>query len=149
MKTINIKLHTCTMLPTLAHPQAEPGLVGEVSTYRIINVPDDVPAAQVLHLFDHTIIPFPDKLPTPYTVAYSQLGMGKRVEGGACIRADQVTPGLVFRVPQYPGVGVRTCQTSHLRKVGGDTTVVINCGVGVSTLELSPSDELEIIGDAA
>ncbi|MGB5599283.1 MAG: hypothetical protein WBM66_11245, partial [Thiothrix litoralis] len=83
MKTLNIKVHACIMLPTLAHPQALPGLVGEVSTYRIINVPSDVTAEQVLHLFDHTIVTFPDELPTPYTVDYSQLGMGKLVKGGA------------------------------------------------------------------
>ncbi len=81
MKHLNIKFNVYTVTPTLAHPQAQPGLSGDVSTYRVVNIPDDVQASHVLYLFDHTAIVHPDKLPTPYTVEYRQLGVGKIVTG--------------------------------------------------------------------
>ena len=144
-KFLNIKFNVYTVTPTLAHPQAQPGLSGDVSTYRVVNIPDDVPASRVLYLFDHTAIVHPAKLPVPYTVEYRQLGVGRVIRSGVLIRADQVKPGMVFCCTSYPGVGVRTCHGSRLRKIGGETTIVIDCGVGVSPLELATSDELEVL----
>ena len=149
MKHLNIKFSATTCLPTLAHPQAQPGLSGDVSTYRVVNIPDDVQASHVLYLFDHTAIVHPDKLPVPYTVEYRQLGVGRVIRSGVLIRADQVKPDMVFCCTNYPGAGIRTCHGSHLRQIGGETTIVIDCGVGVSPLELSLSDELEVLGGAA
>lgn len=60
------------------------------------------------------------------------------------IRAGQLQPGMVFKCTSYPGAGIRTCRKAWVRKVGGETTVVIDCGEGISPLELSPSDELEV-----
>jgi len=45
MKHLNIKFNVYTVTPTLAHPQAQPGLSGDVSTYRVVNIPDDVQAS--------------------------------------------------------------------------------------------------------
>ena len=77
---LTIKFSANTLICTLAHPDAKPGISGNVSTYRVVNIPDDVPASRVLHLFDNTAIIFPDKLPVPYTVEYSALGMGKIIK---------------------------------------------------------------------
>lgn len=146
---LTIKYNIYTLTPTLAHPDAVAGLHGDVYTFRVENIPDNVPTSHVLRVFDHTAIVHPDKLPTPYTVEYRQLGVGKVIRSGVLIRADQVKPDMVFCCTNYPGAGIRTCHGSHLRQTGGDTTIVIDCGVGVSPLELSLSDELEVLGGAA
>ncbi|MDQ5770485.1 hypothetical protein [Thiothrix subterranea] len=145
MKTINLKFSASSAATTPAQPDAQPGISGNVFIYRVANVPDSATLAQVITLFNQTVIPFPDKLPVPWTVLYSQLGNGNMIYKRVLVRADQLPAGATFRVPAYPGVGIRTCCASHLRKIGGDTSVVINCGVGVSIVELSPSDELEVI----
>jgi hypothetical protein len=149
MKSITIKVSEIGRIPTLAHPQAALGLFGSVSIYRVLNIPNGVTAVQVLHLFDNTAIVFPDKLPVPWTVLYSQLSKGAIINQRVLVRADQLPVGAVFSVPRYPGVGVRTCHGVRVRQIGGDKVVVINCGVGISAIELTPSEELEVNGGAA
>jgi len=83
MKHVNIKFSAVTHGHTLAQREFPPGIFGNVSIYRVENVPHDVTGGAVLRLFVQTIIPFPDQLPTPFTVDYSQLGAGKTVTGGA------------------------------------------------------------------
>jgi hypothetical protein len=145
MKTVALKFNAGSHATTPTHPDAKPGITGKVSVYRVVNVPDAVAVAEVIRLFNATVIPFPDKLPTPWTLDYSQLGAGNVVTGGVLIRADQVQPGMTFRCTSYPGVGIRTCRNTWTRKTGGETTIMIDCGVGVSSLELVPSDELEVL----
>jgi hypothetical protein len=145
MKTITLKFSAKSLATTLAHPDAQPGIQGDVSFYRVVSVPYDVTPAQVLTLFSSTTIPFPDRLPVPWTVLYSQLGAGRVIHKRVLVRADQVPTGATFRVPAYPGVGVRTCHGSQLRDYITHKSVIIDCGIGISPVSLAPSDELEVI----
>lgn len=145
MKTITLKFNASSLAITPTHPEAKLGITDKVSVYRVVNVPAGVAVAEVIRLFNATVIPFPDKLPTPWTLDYSQLGAGNVVTGGVLIRADQVQPGMTFRCTSYPGVGIRTCRNTWTRNIGGETTIMVDCGVGISSLELVPSDELEVL----
>ena len=63
------------------------------------------------------------------------------------IKAEQLKKGQQFKSPSYPGLGIRTCQSVHVREVGWMKTVIIDCGVGISSVELILGAEVEIIGD--
>ncbi|MGB3916817.1 hypothetical protein J9253_00525 [Thiothrix litoralis] len=79
---VNIKFSALSQTVGLAHPALDTaGIQGDVSIYRVENVPADVKNWQVMELFSHTAILFPDQLPTPYTVDFSQLGYGKIIKG--------------------------------------------------------------------
>ena len=149
MKTLTLKFNAASLATTLANPNAPLGIQGNVSVYRVVSVPYDVPAAKVLALFNETIIPFPEKLPVPWTVHYAQLGEGRVIHQRVLVRADQIPEGATFSVPAYSGLGIRTCRVSWLSKVYSETLVNIDCGVGISLIQLVPDEVLEVVGGAA
>jgi len=56
---MTIKLKTTassTGLATLQHPDVPPGIDGDVITYAVNNVPEHIPAAEVVRLFNLTTI---------------------------------------------------------------------------------------------
>ena len=144
MKIVKLKFSSTSLKTTLAHPSATVGISGDVTVYNIVNVPNCVSPAHVIAMFDFTVIQFSNDLPVPYTVVYEQLGRGCIIYKDVLVRADQLPNGKTFSSQTYPCIGVRTCRKSWVRKLGGDKTVVIDCGEGISSIELSPSDVLMV-----
>jgi hypothetical protein len=73
--------------PTGQHPLAKPGWVGRCRTYAITDVPDNVPAAEVIRLFGVTVnltwlyadASKPDQQRGRYSFRFAELGAGRMI----------------------------------------------------------------------